>query len=564
MKKYLFIFRIVFALSILFIAACDMQEIVGEPFTPVKEIVNPNNERGLQRIPPTTISTTPINANIAKVALVIGNGKYAYKSLKNPINDATDMKTVLENIGFKVIFKTNLNQAGMDKALRQFGSLLSEKKGVGFFYYAGHGARANGHNYLIPIDNNRIAVQNDLQYYAIDAQKVLSTMQDAKNQVNIIVLDACRDNPYKGASRSLAKGLNQMVSPRGSIIAFATSEGKTASDVSVNGRNGLFTSHLIAALKAAPKNHQRVDDMFMAISDAVTKESHGKQEPWQLSSLKRPFCFGGCLGVASTATVQQVAVVKPSVHPVKVRPSVPRQKVSKKVFRDTLKDGSKGPEMVKIPAGSFQMGDIQGGGAYDEKPVHKVSVKAFAMGKYEVTFAEFDKFAEATGREKPFGLGWGRGNRPVINVSWHSAVAYAKWLSEQTGHSYRLPTEAEWEYAARAGTSTKYWWGNDIGRNKANCYQCGSSFDYTAPVGSFEANPFGLYDTAGNVWEWTCSEYNDKYQGSEKVCNNNASEFVLRGGSWNDKPQSSRSASRYWLMSFIGLRDYGFRLVRTK
>ena len=540
----------VFVLSILFlVTACEMQEIIDEPVINNDSVVY-SNERGLQRS--------------SQVALVIGNGKYAYKSLKNPINDATDMKTVLESLGFNVIFKTNLNQAGMDKALRQFGSLLSEKKGVGFFYYAGHGARANGHNYLIPIDNNRIAVQNDLQYYAIDAQKVLSTMQDAKNQVNIIVLDACRDNPYKGADRSLAKGLNQMVSPKGSIIAFATSEGKTASDKSKNGRNGLFTSHLIAALKAAKKNHQRVDDMFMAVSEVVTKESHGKQEPWQLSSLKRPFCFGGCLGVASTATVQQVAVVKPSVHPVKVRPSVPRPKVSKKVFRDTLKDGSKGPEMVKIPAGSFQMGDIQGGGAYDEKPVHKVSVKAFAMGKYEVTFAEFDKFAEATGREKPFGLGWGRGNRPVINVSWHSAVAYAKWLSEQTGHSYRLPTEAEWEYAARAGTSTKYWWGNDIGRNKANCYQCGSSFDYTAPVGSFKANPFGLYDTAGNVWEWTCSEYNDKYQGSEKVCNHNASEFVLRGGSWNDKPQSSRSASRYWLMSFIGLRDYGFRLVRTK
>ena len=561
MKKHLF--TIVLALSILFLAACDMQELVKEPFAPVKEIAN-TNERGLQRIPPTTISsTTPINTNIAQVALVIGNGKYDYKSLTNPVNDATDMKSVLESIGFKVIFKTNLNQAGMDKALRQFGSLLSKTKGVGFFYYAGHGARAGGRNYLIPTDNNRIKVQNDLQYYAIDANKVLSTMRDAKNKVNIIVLDACRDNPYKGASRSLAKGLNQMVSPRGSIIAFATSEGKTASDKSKNGRNGLFTSHLIAALKTAHKTHQRVDDMFMDISDTVTKESHGKQEPWQLSSLKRPFCFGGCLTVASTATVQQVAIVKPTT-PAKVRPSVPRRKVSKKVFRDTLRDGTKGPEMVKIPAGSFRMGDIQGGGASDEKPVHRVSVRAFAIGKYEVTFAEFDKFAEATGRMKPLDLGWGRGNLPVINVSWHSAVAYAKWLSQQTGHSYRLPTEAEWEYAARAGTTTKYWWGNEIGTNKANCYQCGSSFDYTAPVGSFKANPFGLYDTVGNIWEWTCSEYNDTYQGSEKVCKNNASAFVLRGGSWNDKPESSRSASRYWLMSIIGLRDYGFRLVRTK
>ena len=124
--------------------------------------------------------------------------------------------------------------------------------------------------------------------------------------------------------------------------------------------------------------------------------------------------------------------------------------------------------MVIIAAGSFRMGDIQGGGRNNEKPLHDVSVDKFAMGKYEVTFAEYDKFAEATGRKKPSDNGWGRGNRPVINVSWNDARAYAKWLSDQTGKTYRLPTEAEWEYAARAGTSTKYWWGNEIDKSKAN------------------------------------------------------------------------------------------------
>lgn len=545
MKKS--IFRIVFGLSILLINACVTQATL--------------DGRGLQRLPPTPIST-PINTNTAQVALVIGNGKYDYKPLRNTINDATDMKTVLESIGFKVIFKTNLNQGGMDKALRQFGSLLSKTKGVGFFYYAGHGARSGGHNYLIPIDNNRITVEDDLEYYAIDANKVLSTMQKARDNVNIIVLDACRDNPYVGASRSLKRGLTQMESPRGSIISFATSEGKTASDLSKNGRNGLFTSHLITALKIAYQTHQRVDDMFMAVNNAVTKESNGKQEPWQQDSLRIPFCFGGCLTVASTVP-QPKPIVKPSVPAtVPQRHSVPRKPV--KVFRDTLRDGSKGPAMVRIPAGTFRMGDIQGGGSSDERPVHRVSVRAFAMGRYEVTFAEYDKFAEATGRQKPLDLSWGRGNRPVINVSWQSAVAYAKWLSQQTGHKYRLPTEAEWEYAARAGTTTKYWWGNEIGTNKANCYKCGNSFNYTAPVGSFRANPFGLYDTAGNVWEWTCSEYQDTYQGKEQICTNNTSKAVLRGGSWNDLPQLARSASRYWLSPLIGFREYGFRLARTK
>ncbi len=146
------------------------------------------------------------------------------------------------------------------------------------------------------------------------------------------------------------------------------------------------------------------------------------------------------------------------IQPPTVKPS-PRQSFSAgKVFRDRLKDGTQGPEMVWIPAGSFRMGDLQAGGDSDEKPVHRVSItQRFAMGRYEVTFAEYDKFAQATGRKKPDDGGWGRGNRPVINVSWHDATAYAEWLSEQTGQTYRLPTEAEWEYAARGGTDTKYW-----------------------------------------------------------------------------------------------------------
>ncbi|MCK5521795.1 MAG: SUMF1/EgtB/PvdO family nonheme iron enzyme [Thiomargarita sp.] len=199
--------------------------------------------------------------------------------------------------------------------------------------------------------------------------------------------------------------------------------------------------------------------------------------------------------------------------------------------------------MVMIPAGSFQMGDIQGGGDSDELPVHWVSVNAFAMGRYEVTFAEYDRFADATGRGKPDDEGWGRGNRPVINVSWNDATAYTAWLSTQTGKAYRLPTEAEWEYAARAGTEKKYWWGNDIGSNQANCSgdYCGDSFEYTALVGSFAANPYGLYDTVGNVWEWTCSEYESSYNGKEEYCGSGDSwQPVVRGGSWYYGPGGVR------------------------
>ncbi len=159
-----------------------------------------------------------------------------------------------------------------------------------------------------------------------------------------------------------------------------------------------------------------------------------------------------------------------------------------------------------------RMGDIQGGGYNDEKPVHEVVIsKTFALGRYEVTFAEYDRFCQATGREKPTDQGWGRGKRPVINVSWNDAKAYAKWLSEQTDKKYRLPTESEWEYGARSGSETKYWWGDQANHDCANygkdkcCDVLAKSKDrweYTSPVGSFKANRLGLHDTAGNVFEW--------------------------------------------------------------
>ena len=180
------------------------------------------------------------------------------------------------------------------------------------------------------------------------------------------------------------------------------------------------------------------------------------------------------------------------------------------VFRDALKDGGEGPEMVVLPTGRFWMGNSAGDGSGYARPVRLVTMaRSIAMGKYEITFAEYERFATATDLEQPNAAGWGRGNRPVINVSREDARAYAAWLSEQTGKRYRLPTEAEWEYAARALTSatdisTRYSWGDDIvcsqaryGRRKGGA--CSDSRDGTVPVGSFEANAFGLHDMHGNV-----------------------------------------------------------------
>ncbi len=241
-------------------------------------------------------------------------------------------------------------------------------------------------------------------------------------------------------------------------------------------------------------------------------------------------------------------------------------------FQDRLGDGSDGPEMVIVPAGSFRMGSLQGGGDEDEKPVHAVKfAKPFAMGRYEVTFDEYDRFAQASGRKRPGDNGWGRGRNPVINVSWRDAIAYLGWLSKQTGQRYRLPTEAEWEYAARAGSDYKYAWGNDIERNRANCIGCSSQWDgkQTAPVGSFEPNRFGLHDTIGNVWEWVADCWRPNYKrvraetsGWLRVGSGNCSRRMRRGGSWDDYPNYVRVANRG-----RGAPDYrnfnvGFRLAR--
>ena len=229
------------------------------------------------------------------------------------------------------------------------------------------------------------------------------------------------------------------------------------------------------------------------------------------------------------------------------------------------------PEMVAIRAGRFRMGCVSGRECFDdEQPIHEVSVGSFALSKYEVTFEEYDGFTEATGRSRAGDAGWGRGTRPVVNVSWEDAQAYVAWLTAETGEPYRLPSEAEWEYAARAGTTTAYSWGNEIGNNRANCNGCGSRWDFeqTAPTGSFGANAWGLHDMHGNVYEWVEDCWHENYarapsDGTAWTGGGDCSRRVLRGGSWFIDPRFLRSADRGRDSS--GNRNFiiGFRVART-
>ena len=220
------------------------------------------------------------------------------------------------------------------------------------------------------------------------------------------------------------------------------------------------------------------------------------------------------------------------------------------------------PDMVDVPRGTFQMGSNSG--ENDEKPLHKVTVSNYSISKTEVTFEQYDKFCDDTGRGKPDDEGWGRGNRPVINVSWQDAVDYCKWMSIQTGNSYRLPTEAEWEYAARSGskrTGSKYSGSNQL--DAVGWYKNNSGFK-THPVAQKKPNALGLYDMSGNVYEW-CSDWYGAYSSSPKTDPKgpkSGSRHVIRGGSWDIVNYYCRVTNR--LRNFPDDKHYylGFRLVQ--
>ena len=208
----------------------------------------------------------------------------------------------------------------------------------------------------------------------------------------------------------------------------------------------------------------------------------------------------------------------------------------------------------------------------EEGPVHRVTItKTFSLGVYETTFAEWDACRRAGGcTHHPNDGGWGRETRPVVNVSWKDAQQYVRWLSRKTGERYRLPSESEWEYAARAGTTTRYWWGNSRGRGRAHCFGCGSHWDddRTAPVGSFGANPFDLHDVHGNVWEWVDDCWHGSYakapgDGSAWTRGGECGRRVLRGGSWPYSPRGVRGAVRLGVSSGIRNDDVGFRVARV-
>ncbi len=240
-----------------------------------------------------------------RVALVIGNGAYPSAPLKNPVNDARDMAAALQRLGFEVVLLTNANQQQMDSSVREFGLKLRQG-GAGLFYYAGHGLQVGGENYLVPVNAN-IQTESDVRFTCLPAGMVLGKMEDARNDLNIIILDACRNNPFARSFRSAELGLAKMDAPTGSLISYATAPGSVASDGA--GRNGLFTQYLLTNM-ATPG--LPITEVFMRVRQSVVAETKRKQVPWEASSLIGQFYFSSPAEVVASG---QHVVLSPPMSP---------------------------------------------------------------------------------------------------------------------------------------------------------------------------------------------------------------------------------------------------------
>lgn len=235
-------------------------------------------------IPSYSHSDRGITLQNNRFALVIGNADYKSGPLKNPVNDASDMTRILKDLGFDVIHRENVNQREMELSIREFGTKLKDGS-VGLFYYAGHGLQVNGRNYLIPV-GAEIIKEFDIKYESIDAGRILDEMHQAGNEMNIVILDACRDNPFARSFRSSSRGLAQMDAPRGSIIAYSTAPGSIASDG--DGRNSIYTKHLA---KYIDTPNLTIEKIFKSVRINVVNETQGQQVPWESSSLMGDFYF---------------------------------------------------------------------------------------------------------------------------------------------------------------------------------------------------------------------------------------------------------------------------------
>jgi len=377
-------------------------------------------------------SSIAISGKESRIALVIGNGAYKSSPLSNPVNDANDMAAALERLGFSVRLKINANQKSMENAIRDFGKEL-RSGGVGLFYFAGHGFQVQGRNYLIPIDAD-IESEADVKYESVDAGRVLSQMNEAENGLNIIILDACRDNPFARSFRSGEKGLAKMDAPTGSILAYATAPGSVAADGT--GRNGRYTSEL---LKHIMTTGLPIELFFKRVRKDVISASGRKQVPWTESSLTGDFYFNNKRGIA---------VVQPPIN------------ANFDAERKRLEQERKELERIKAEIEERKRIEAERNRIEAEKKkLFEKDIPKYASISPKVTEPKiidsdgnYVKYATGVVYDKNTGLEWYAG--PDKKINWDEAKRWVESLSV-AGGDWRMPTREELETLYKKGAGTR-------------------------------------------------------------------------------------------------------------
>ena len=517
-----------------------------------------------------------------KIAIIVAIEEYleesGFRALDYAVEDGEALAATLDRQGYlvKTFYNHRAKKHFILDAIDNAGKLLNPDQGTLVFFFAGHGyadwdsERNQRVNYLA-VDGT---TTNNLAASGLKLEDVRNALEN-KARRRVMFIDACRNNSQLYGRSQDASFIED--DSEGFTVLYSTKFGDFSYEHPTL-KHGVFSYFLDQGLNGAAAGADRVvtfDDLARYVEREVKNWTYTK-----LNRVQRPYRAGERTGpfvLASFGT-----------------PLPPT------TLREPLRSGGFGPEMILIRGNRFQMGSAEEGGG-DVGQKHWVSVTDFYIGRYEITVAEYRRFIEASGyhtlaersetgckgvgeRMQNKKLDWKSvgfvqtDDHPVACVSWYDAVAYTDWLSQETGANYRLPTEAEWEYAARGGNNTAYWWGEEASHEFANYGESKKGlatgldrWEFTSPVDAFKANSYGLFNILGNVGEWTCSEYSAFYNGKEQDCfskinliqNGSPPLMVIRGGTWMSDAVDLRSDYRYESGPAQRYNFLGFRAARS-
>lgn len=563
-----------------------------------------------------------------RYALVIGNANYSQGRLKNPGNDADTIENRLQKCGFAVTVRKNLKQfSDFKSTVDSFYNKINKHSCEVFFYYSGHGIQQDGQNYLIPTEAE-INSFSDVSDYCFPLRTVLGKLEDSKSTTNIVVLDACRNNPFSRGLRGPGdKGLQAVTQElKESFIIYATSPNSVAADG--RGKNSPMVSAFASNILQPGLS---INDLLLRITDDVNRQVP-TQRPWGSVSMRKQFYFvpstsessgngqtksiSGAAGkniadivfitnvacslfvdddyiIALKAGIQQPLSVPAGNHKVravaledtsvqwesefyytpentnvsyldlqlKLVEKISELNNDPRTIRRRKAIQSIGQGMTKIKSGEFSMGNNSGNN--DESPEHKAILSSYYISRYEITQEQWS----AIMGDNPSGFG-NCSDCPVENVSWNEVARFIDTLNKLSGEKYRLPTEAEWEYAARGGGIIRS--ASDFsggGRVDKLGWVYKNSSKKTHPAGELAGNEQGIHDMTGNVAEWCHDWYDGAYYKRSKTENpqgpDNGKEKVIRGGSWNDEDSNCRNSTRDKRPGDYKNKSVGFRVCQN-